>query len=396
MSSTLILGGGFGGLACARVLAARVPRSHRILLVDRSRNFLVGAAKTWVMLGARRPEEAVCERARLVPAGVTLIEDEVRGFDAAKGEARTTSGALTAEHIVLALGADLDPAAIPGLATAAHSFYTLDGAVRLRAALGRWSGGRVVFLVPRAPFKCPPAPYEAAMMLHAELERRGVRAQTAIEVWTIEKAPMPTAGPEMGKTIVAELAARGIGFHPGRKVVSVEGANGMARFEDGEEVTYDLLIAVPPHRAPRIIAEAGLAEPNGWIPVDPETLAVRKPGVAPNLYAVGDLASVPLPGRWNPEMPLVLPKAGVFAAAQGEAVGARIAAAVSGEAPDATFAGRGHCYIEVGGGRAMRGDGAFFETPHPVMSARPADEAQYRDKLEWVKGWLRPAVGSSR
>ena len=387
MSTTLILGGGFGGLSCARTLAARAPRSHRILLVDRSRDFLVGAAKTWVMLGERRAEEAVCARARLLPAGVTLIEDEVRGIDAARREARTTSGTLAADQLVLALGADLDLGAVPGLAEAAQTFYTLDGAVRLRAALGRFTGGRIMLLIPRAPFKCPPAPYEAAMLLHAALERRGIRAQ--IDVWTVEKAPMPTAGSEMGKAIVAELKARAIGFHPGKKAAAVDGARGVVRFDDESLAEYELLIAVPPHRAPKPVVEAGLAEAGGWIPVDPGTLAVKKPGLS-QVYAVGDLAGVPLPGRWNPEMPLALPKAGVFAAAQGEAVGERIAAELEGASATATFAGRGHCYIEVGGGRAMRGDGAFFEMPHPVMTARPPDEAQLRDKLEWVKSWLTP------
>jgi sulfide:quinone oxidoreductase len=388
MSTTLILGGGFGGLACARAIAARAPGSHRILLVDRSRDFLVGAAKTWVMLGDRRAEEAVCPRSKLLPARVTLIEDEVRGIDAARREVRTTSGTLSGDQLVIALGADLDLAAVPGLEHAAQTFYTLDGAVRLRAALGRFTGGRIMLLIPRAPFKCPPAPYEAAMMLHAALERRGIRAQ--IDVWTVEKAPMPTAGPEMGKTIAGELAARGIGFHPGMKATAVEGARGVVRFEDETHAEYELLIAVPPHRAPRAVVEAGLAEPGGWIPVDPGTLAVKKPGVAPDVYTIGDLASVPLPGRWSPDMPLVLPKAGVFAAAQGEAVGERIAAELSGATATATFGGQGHCYIEVGGGRAMRGDGVFFATPHPVMTARVPDETQYRDKLEWVKHWLSP------
>src|SRR5262249_8353238 len=177
MSTTLILGGGFGGLACARALAARAPRGHRILLVDRSSDFLVGAAKTWVMLGERRAEEAVCARSRLLPAGVTVMEDEVRAIDAGRREGRTTSGTLAAGQLVIALGADPEFPGRPGLEQAAQTFYTLDGAVRLRAALGRFEGGRIMLLVPRAPFKCPPAPYEAAMMLHAVLERRGIRVR---------------------------------------------------------------------------------------------------------------------------------------------------------------------------------------------------------------------------
>jgi sulfide:quinone oxidoreductase len=225
-------------------------------------------------------------------------------------------------------------------------------------------------------------------LLHASFEGRGIRDKTELEIWTVEKAPMATAGPAMGAVIVGELTARQIGFHPLKKTVAVDAGPRRVRFEDGSETSYDLLIAIPPHRAPRVVVEAGLSDPEGWIPVDPRTLEVRAAGTPPRVYAVGDVTSVPLPGRFDPSAPLVLPKAGVFAAAQGETVAARIAASISGAPAAATFDGRGYCFVEVGGGRAMRADGSFFETPHPVMAPRPADEAQYRDKLAWVAGWL--------
>src|SRR6266545_278009 len=330
MSTTLILGGGFGGVACARALAARLPESHRIMLFDRSPHFLVGAAKTWVMLGERPVEGATCERRSLLPARVVHVDDEVRGIDSARREVRTSAGALTCDHLVIALGADLDPGAIPGLAEASQSFYTLDGAARLHSALERLQGGKVVLLIPRVPFKCPPAPYEAAMMMHAYFERRGVLSRTRLEIFTVERAPMPTAGLEIGRTLIGELHARGIGYHPLKRTAEVDATRRVVRFEDGTEAPYDLLIAIPPHRAPRVVVEAGLAEPAGWIPVDPVSLEVKRPGVAPHVYAVGDVTSVPLPGRWDPAVPLVLPKAGVFAAAEGEVVAERIAAAVTG------------------------------------------------------------------
>lgn len=389
MSTTLILGGGFGGVACARALAALAPDSHRILLVDRSPHFLVGAAKTWVMLGERRVADAVVRRSRLLPPRVTQIEDEVRAVDAARREVRTTAGTIGCDQLVLAIGAELDMAAVPGLAEAAQSFYTLDDAVRLSAALGAFAGGRIVLLIPRLPFKCPPAPYEAAMLIHQALEKRGLGARTTLEIWTVEKAPMTTAGPEMGKSIVAELTSRGIGFHSLKKAIAADAARRTVRFEDGSETTFDLLIAIPPHRVPRLLVEGGLAEAGGWVAVDPATMEVRKPGIASQTYAIGDLSGVPLPGRWDPAAPLALPKAGVFAAAQGEVLAQRIAASVLGEPATAAIDGRGFCYIEVGGGQAMRGDGAFFAMPHPVMVHRPPDAEQYREKLEWIEGLTR-------
>ncbi len=390
-NTTLILGGGFGGLACARALRRCLSTPHRITLVDRAADFVVGATKTWIMLGEQGAEEAPRPRAALVPADVDLVQADVLALEASRREVQTSQGTFTADYLVVALGADLDLGVVPGLETTAHTFYSVPGADRLRLALEAFRGGRLVLLIPRTPFACPPGPYEAACLIHAMLERRGVRQETALEIWSVEKAPMPTAGPEMGKRIIGELTARGIGFHPLKKAARVEGARRSVVFEDGSETTFDLLIAVPPHRAPRVVVDAGLAESTGWIPVDPATLEVKAPGAAPNVYAVGDVTSVSLPGRYDPSLGLALPKAGVFAAAQGEVVAARIAAASRGEPATAVFDGRGFCFIEVGGGRAMRADGSFFDTPHPIMSAAVPDESQYRAKREWVSSWLRPA-----
>ena len=387
MTTTLILGGGFGGLACARSLRARLPEAHRIVVVDRSPRFVVGATKTWIMLDRMSEEEAGRPRGALLPERVELVASEVLAIDPSRREVEITSGTISADHLVLALGAELDMDAVPGLADTAMTFYTLSGAARLREALARFRGGRLMLLIPRTPFQCPPAPYEATLLLHAMLEDRGLRAATDLGVWTLELAPMQTAGPTMGKRVVDELRSRGIGFNPGKKTTSVDGARRTVRFEDGDEAPYDLLIAIPPHRAPRVLVAAGLAETLGWVAVDPGTFEVRSAAAPRHVYAVGDATSVPLPGRFDPAVPLALPKAGVFAAAAGEAVAGRIAAKVLGEGVASAFDGRGFCFIEVGGGRAMRADGAFFETPSPVMTAQPADEAQYRDKVAWISRW---------
>ncbi len=375
----LVLGGGFGGLACAHELRRLVPEAS-VTLVDRSPTFVVGATQTWVMLGERRPEEVGRARQRLARAGIELVQAEVSGIDPAGRTVSTSLGPIEADFLVVALGADLDLDAAPGLAQAAETFYTLEGAARLHRRLQAFTGGRLLLLIPSLPFKCPPAPYEAALLLHDYLERRGLRGSTQLELYTVEPAPMPTAGPAMGALIRAELEKRGIGYFPGRAVESVDPDERLVRFADGAEVAYDLLVAVPRHRAPAVVREAGLAGEEGWIPVDARTLETTHRGV----LAVGDVTVAPLPGRYAPDRPLVLPKAGVFAQAQGKVVAARIAAHLRGHEPRALFAGEGFCYLELGGGEAVRADGSFFALPHPAVTARPPSREQYEDKLRWV------------
>jgi sulfide:quinone oxidoreductase len=390
MSSTLILGGGFGGLACARALRAKAPADHRIIVVDRAPLFFVGATKTWLALGEKTPDQITRPRSRLLPPGIELVQADVTRIDAAAREAQTTAGPQRGDYLVIALGTEQELGAIQGLAEATHSFYGFLDALQLQTALQAFKGGRIVLLIPRVPFPCPPGPYEGAMLLQNSLKRRGLGDASSIDIWTVERSPMATAGAEMGRAVVAMLAERGIGFHPEKKVSRVEPARHALRFADGTETTYDLLISVPPHRVPRVIVDSWLAKPDGWIQVDPATLALRGPNVGPHVYAIGDVNSVALPGRWSPDVPLVLPKAGVMAAAEGEIVAENIAAAIAGAPPKAAFDGRGSCFIEVGCGEAMRGDGDFFSMPSPSMSAQPPDETQYRSKVAWIEEWLTP------
>jgi sulfide:quinone oxidoreductase len=392
MSTTIILGGGFGGIACARALRVQAPADHRIVVVDRAPLFFVGATKTWLALGEKRADDITRPRASLLPAGIELVQADVTRIDAAACEAQTTAGPLRGDYLVIALGTEQEMGALPGLPEAGHSFYGFLDALQLQTALAAFPGGKIVLLIPRSPFPCPPGPYEGALLLHDHLERRGIRAASTIDLWTVEKAPMATAGVEMGKMVVAMLEERGIGYHPLKRASRVEPARRVVRFEDGAEAPYDLLISVPPHRVPRVIVDSWIAKPDGWIPVDPKTLAVTAPNVGSRVFAIGDVNSVVLPGRWSPDMPLALPKAGVMAAAQGKVVGAHIAAPRAGRPPSAAIDGRGFCFIEVGRGRAIRGEGDFFRTPHPVMSAQAPDEAQYRGKVAWVEEHLKPAT----
>ncbi|MBI4194337.1 MAG: NAD(P)/FAD-dependent oxidoreductase [Betaproteobacteria bacterium] len=388
-TSTVIVGGGFGGISAANTLRRLLPPEHGIVVVDETPDFYVGAGKTWIMLGERTYEDISRPRAELLAAGVRFLQARITGFDFAKRTVATGRETLGWDHLVIALGADLNLSAVPGLAEAAHTFYTVEGAERLRPVLEDFRGGDIAILIPGVPFKCPPAPYEAAMLLHHRLGSRGPGGKARIAIYTAEGAPMATAGPEMGQYIRNELAQRGIAFHPQKKTVRVEGAARRVAFEDGGEARYDLLIAVPPHEAPAVVRNARLVNPSGWIPVDPVTLEVKSISVE-EVYAIGDITAVPLPGRYKPDMPLSLPKAGVFAEAHGRTVAHRIAAKVLGAEPTETFDGKGYCYLELGAARAVKADGSFFDLPHPMMRKQVPDEAQLRDKLDWVARHLQP------
>lgn len=387
-TTTVILGGGFGGLAAAHTLRSLLPKEHRITLVDQSPRFYVGATKTWVMLGDRTAEEITRKRDALLPQGVNFLHAEVQRIDPSRGEVVTSSGTLKADFLIIAMGANLNMAAVPGLDQAAQTFYTLDGAVNLRHVLEDFTEGELVMLIPRSPFKCPPAPYEAAMLLHSAFEQKGVRDRIRISIYTVEPAPMPTAGSEMGAFIRELVQTRDIAFHPLKQTKAVDGTRRAIVFEDGSEAKYDLLIAIPPHVAPRVVREAGLTNQAGWVPVDPKTMKVMAAESAIPIYAAGDITSVPLPGRYKPDVPLALPKAGVFAASHGMTAARQIAAAVLGKPVAEVFDGKGFCYIEVGDNQAVKGEGSFFELPHPQMSRHTPDKEQMQDKLQWVKNWL--------
>jgi len=389
-STTLILGGGFGGIAAANSLRQLVPREHEIVVIDKSPSFHVGAGKTWVMLGERTMEQISRPRKNLLDRGIGFLEANILSIDLERKVVATGSETLRWDYLVIALGADLNLASVPGLAEGAQTFYTLEGAQRLQDVLRDFNGGDLAILIPKMPIKCPPAPYEAAMLLRHAFEVRGLADRVRIAIYTVEGTPMATAGAEMGQYISNELARRSIGFHPQKRALRIDSAGRRLSFEDGIEVGYDLLVAVPPHEAPKAVREAQLTNQSGWIPVDPLTLNVTAIRGSSDVYAVGDITSVLLPGRYKPDVALSLPKAGVFAEAHGRVAAHQIAGKILGRESSETFDGRGHCYLEIGGGRAIKADGAFFELPHPIMRKQIPDEAQFRDKVAWVARHLNP------
>jgi sulfide:quinone oxidoreductase len=375
----VVLGGGIGGQVAARSLRRRLPREDRVMLVERTARFSFPPSYLWVLSGARRPAQISRTLHRLQRAGVELLQAEVVGLDLEKRRVLTTRGELAFDRLVVALGAELAPGALPGFGDAAHNIYTLEGATSAAQGLRDFSGRRVVVLVSRLPFKCPAAPYEAAFLTRAVLRRRGLGDDPSIAVYTPEQFPMPTAGAAVGQALAGMLSSRGIEFHPGQSVERIDPAGRELKLASGERVSYDLLLGVPPHRPPEVLKSSPLASDSGFIPVDANTLATGTEGV----YAIGDVTAIPLGGG------KFLPKAGVFASAEAEVVARRIAAELANEPPTARFDGHGSCFVELGGGIAAYASGDFYAEGGPQVNFRRSGRIWHWSKVALEQYWLR-------
>jgi sulfide:quinone oxidoreductase len=380
----VILGGGVGGLVVANELRRLVHSEHRIVLIEKNRQHAFAPSFLWLMTGDRRREEISRDVQELVRKGVELLHGEARGIDLATHRVETSAGSVTYDFLVVALGAELVPGSVPGLAESAQTFYTFDGASNLCIALRNFSGGKIAIVVAGLPFKCPAAPYEGAMLIADLFRRRGLRDKVDLHLFTPELLPMPVAGPELGNAVRKMAEDRGITFHPLQKLTEVNPATRTISFEGKASFAYDLLIAVPPHRSPVVVREAGLTNQGGWVPVDSATLATKDESV----YAIGDITAIPLPGRWKPDMPLMLPKAGVFAQAQALVVARRIADRIAGQAGRHKFSGEGYCMLEAGEHLAGFASGQFLAEPSPQIKLRQIGRSWHLGKVLFEKWWL--------
>lgn len=375
----LVLGGGIGGIVAAMRLRQRLPSVHRVILVEKEAHHVFAPSFLWLMLGQRDAAEISRPLAVLQKRGIELIQGTIEHIDPAGRQVRVNGTDLVGDYMIIALGAELAPETVPGLAEAGHNFYTLSGAETLRAALPKLSKGRIAVLVAAMPFKCPAAPNEAAMLFEHDCRRRGVRQDIRIDLYTPEPGPMPVAGPAVSAALRQMIEAKGIGYHPGHAVTSVDPVKRRLVFANGTAADFDLLAYVPPHRAPQVVRDGGMCGDSGWIPVDRGTLETRFPGV----YAIGDVAGIMLTSIGRP-----LPKAGVLANNQAEVVAHNIAVAISGQGATRQFGGEGQCFVETGDGRAGYGGGNFYADPAPQIALKPPSMFLHWGKVAFEKYWL--------
>jgi sulfide:quinone oxidoreductase len=377
-NTVVILGGGTGGLVAARSLRRLLDPADRVVVIDRTADYQFAPSFLWVMNGTRRPGQVTAQRARLRRAGIEVIRATIHAIDPARRRVKTSETEIGFDRLIIALGAELAPGALPGFSEAAHNLYTLDGAAAAGDALRSFAGGRVAVAISSLPYKCPAAPYETAFLTEALLRHRRV-GDAVIDIYTPEPLPMPTAGPVLGEALAGMLAKRGIGFHQNQAIEAIDPPAQELVLAGGRRAGYDLLLGIPAHRPPEAVAASGLAGSTGFLPVDPATLATSAEGV----FAIGDVTAIQLPGG------KFLPKAGVFAEAQAKVVARNIAGSLAGHRPAATFSGAGACFVELGDRRAGFATGNFYHPDGPQIRLRRPGPHWHLAKAAFEQYWLR-------
>jgi sulfide:quinone oxidoreductase len=375
----VILGAGFGGLELSTLLSESLGETAEVVLIDKGDSFVFGFSKLDVMFGRQLPDEVRHLYRHFVKPGVRFIQTVVRSIDPGAKRVVTDQGSFDADVLVVALGADLDPAATPGLVEGGNEFYSVPGAFALRDIISRFERGGAIIGVTGKSFKCPPAPSETALLLHDYLLTRGRREATEITVVMPFGTPIPPS-PDASQAILAAFAERGIRFIKDNLVRALDPARKVAMLADGTELPYELFLGIPVHRVPQVVVESGLAaDAFNWVPVNKKTLETSFPGV----YAVGDVNGVGTP------------KAGVFAEGAARVVAAAIIAQF-GKGPAAEdYRGVGSCYLEFGNDTVARVDVEFLAGPKPAGTYQAPSVALAAEKEHFGASRLRRWFGGS-
>jgi sulfide:quinone oxidoreductase len=368
-TNIVVCGAGFGGLELSSRLSDAFGDQISITLIDKNDAFIFGFSKFELMLGRQQRSDVSSYYKTIAKPGVTFRQETITAIDPQSRRVVTDGGTYDADVLVVALGADYDFGATPGIVEGAQEFYSVDGALRLREVLPGFTSGHVVVAVLSEPFKCPPAPCEAGMLLDEYFVERGVRDAIKISVISPWGRPIPPSAPA-SNAILERFRERDIAWLPNTVVTSIDPATKTAQIRDGGTMPYDLFLAIPVHRVPAVVEASGLAA-GGWIPVDKTNLATR----FPNVYAIGDVTSAPVP------------KAGIFAESAARAVAEHLIVELRKSGSARPYDGAGSCFIEFGDDRVGRVDVDFLTGPSVVA---PFTEASLQGAEE------KKAFASSR
>lgn len=348
MKHVVILGAGFAGLELATRLSESLAGEVRVTLLEQNDSFSFGFSKLDILFGWKSTADVLLHYRDIAKEGVEFRQERVVSIDPEKRQVATDVASYDADILVVALGADYDFAATPGFEAGGVEYYSVAGAGRMRDVLSNFDSGKILIGILGHPFKCPPAPFEGALLLHDHFVGRGVRDSVEIRIVGPIAAPVPITK-ELSQSILDALTERGIEYVPNQHVVELDTRNNEARFKSGISISYDLFVGIPVHRVPHAVESCGLAV-DGWVPVEKTNLATRFSGV----YAVGDVTGLPMA------------KAGVFAEAAARVVADDIAARLRGDVLQQPYEGAGSCYIEFGGGMVGKVEANFFGGPTPT------------------------------
>jgi sulfide:quinone oxidoreductase len=375
----VILGAGFGGLACANALRKGLGQEHRIVIVDRKKSFMMGLVKLWIMNGTRELESSQTPLSSLNAKGIEYLNDEVTAIETAERRVQVKEhGWIEYDYLVVALGTELAPEKIEGFAGRGFNLYDSKQVPQLREKVLALKQGRIVISIMGAPYKCPPAPYEAAMMINDMLEKNGTRNSIKIDIFAPSPIALPVAGPKVSSDVVEMIGRYGISFSPGCKPKTVR--DGEIEFENGRREKFDVLVGIPPHRSPDVVKGSGLAA-GEWIPVDRHTMRTQ----AENVFAIGDVTEIKI-GQ------LAMPKAGIFAEGEAKVVAQEIIDEVAGAKTQAAYNGQGYCYVESGNRTAGYVEADFYNEAGPAFKLDAPAEKYFEKKHEFertrLKEWL--------
>lgn len=381
--TVLVLGGGWGGLTAAHSLRGLLPSDWRVAVIERRQSFVFYPSYLKAIIGETRGLSYLESPLKnLMRKDLEIINEDIIRINPELKTVVTNKQTIQADYIIIAMGAELYPQNIPGFKEYALDLYDTKGAFEIHEKLKSFTKGKIAVLVTRTPFRCPPAPYEAAMLTEYFLRQRGVRKDVEISVYTPEKFPMPSAGEQVGEAFKQILSSHNICFVPEHTVSKIE--KGKIFFSNNREADYDLLIGVPPHGAPKAIVDSGLTNGSGYIPVHPQTMEVldnveELTTKYPGIYAIGDSAGILLlNGKY-------LPKGGVFAEEEAHVVARNIASLIKGEKPNSSFNGQGVCYVDVGDEMAAEGSGDFYAYPDPVVKLQLPSKESRKAKHEFER-----------
>ncbi len=376
----LILGAGFGGLTAANILRKNLSPDNRVIVVDKKNWFMMGLVKLWVLEGTRKLEESQTPLDRLNAKGIEYLNDEIIKIDTgAKSVQVKDHGWIEYDYLIVALGAELAPEKVPGFVGTGYNLYDPRQVPKLREALLSLKGGRVAVAIMGMPYKCPPAPYEASIIISDLLAKSGARDSVEIDLYSPAPISLPVAGAKISAGVVDIISKHGIHFHPLHKLKSVSEKE--LAFENGSKQGFDVLVGIPPHKVPEVVRNSGLTAGGDWVAVDKHTLKTS----AGNVFAVGDVTEIKLAA-------VTVPKAGIFAEEQAKVVAQQILDEIIGKPTITTFAGQGYCFMEVGNRQAGFLEADFYNPAGPVLKLEAPSEQNYKKKQDFertrVKEWL--------